>query len=43
MLTGGTDALTGLAFQGALRGPADSLVMTPLTTLVQYLIDGGAS
>jgi hypothetical protein len=43
VLTGGTDALTGLAFQGALRGPADSLVMTPLTTLVQYLIDGGAS
>ncbi|PIW28424.1 MAG: hypothetical protein COW30_07515, partial [Rhodospirillales bacterium CG15_BIG_FIL_POST_REV_8_21_14_020_66_15] len=41
ILTGGTDVSTGLFFEGALRAPAGSTVITPLTTIVAGLIDAG--
>ena len=34
IVTGGTNADTGLAFTGELRGPAGTQLVTPLTTLV---------
>ncbi|WP_133125885.1 beta strand repeat-containing protein [Thalassospira marina] len=40
-ITGGTDISTGLAFNGTLTAPDGSTVVTPLTTLVQSLIDSG--
>lgn len=40
---GGTDISTGLPFVGILRAPAGSTVVTPLTTLMAVLMDGGAS
>ncbi|WP_073957182.1 bluetail domain-containing putative surface protein [Thalassospira sp. TSL5-1] len=40
-ITGGTDISTGLAFNGKLTAPDGSTVVTPLTTLVQSLIDSG--
>ncbi|RCK41490.1 hypothetical protein TH25_23470 [Thalassospira profundimaris] len=42
-ITGGTDISTGLAFNGKLTAPDGSTVVTPLTTLVQSLIDSGES
>ncbi|WP_158091289.1 beta strand repeat-containing protein [Thalassospira mesophila] len=42
-ITGGTDISTGLAFEGTLTAPGGSSVVTPLTTLVQKLIDDGES
>ncbi|SME92844.1 Hemolysin-type calcium-binding repeat-containing protein [Tistlia consotensis] len=41
VMFGGTDISTGLAFSGTLRAPAGSTVVTPLTTLVQDLVEGG--
>ena len=41
VMSGGTDVSTGLAFTGVLRAPAGSTVVTPLTTLVAALVDGG--
>ncbi len=40
---GGTDVLTGLAFEGTLTAPAGSTVISPVTTLVARLVDGGAT
>lgn len=37
--TGGTDISTGKPFTGQLSAPGDATVITPLTTLVQALID----
>lgn len=42
-ITGGIDISTGLAFEGTLTAPDGSSVVTPLTTLVQKLIDDGES
>ncbi|WP_417844962.1 beta strand repeat-containing protein [Thalassospira sp.] len=42
-ITGGTDISTGLAFEGTLTAPDGSSVVTPLTTLVQKLIEDGES
>jgi Ca2+-binding RTX toxin-like protein len=39
VLIGGTDLATGLAFQGIMRAPAGSTVVTPLTTLVAAVAD----
>ena len=36
---GGTDVSTGLAFEGVLKAPAGATVITPLTTLVQQLVE----
>ena len=41
VLTGGTDVSTGLAFQGTLTAPSGSTVVTPLTTLMQSMIEDG--
>jgi len=41
VLTGGTDVSTGQAFKGTLSAPAGSTVVTPLTTLMQSMIDAG--
>ncbi len=41
LLLGGTDLGTGLDFTGALKAPTGSTVITPLTSAVQALIDGG--
>ena len=42
-VVGGTDTSTGQLFTGTLLAPAGSAVITPLTTLVNILIDNGAS
>ena len=39
IVTGGTDISTGLAFTGVLKAPPGSSVVTPLTTMVQALIE----
>lgn len=39
--SGGTDILTGKAFQGVLTAPLGSNTVTPLTTLVQSAIESG--
>lgn len=36
---GGTDLLTGQAFQGVLSAPAGSTVVTPLTSMIQALLE----
>ena len=41
VMTGGIDVATGLAFEGMLKAPEGSGIITPLTTLVQALADGG--
>ncbi len=41
--TGGTDIMTGQAFLGTLSAPVGSTVITPLTTLVDALVDKGHS
>ncbi|WP_193367595.1 NosD domain-containing protein [Pelagibius marinus] len=38
---GGTDVSTGLPFDGVLKAPEGSTVITPLTTLVQQLVESG--
>lgn len=39
--SGGTDIMTGKAFQGVLTAPAGSTVVNPLTTLIQSLVESG--
>lgn len=39
--SGGTDILTGKAFQGVLTAPVGSNTVTPLTTLVQSAVESG--
>ncbi|PPR57355.1 MAG: hypothetical protein CFH10_02204, partial [Alphaproteobacteria bacterium MarineAlpha4_Bin2] len=39
VLTGGTDAATGLPFKGVLEAPAGSTVVTPLTTIINRLME----
>src|SRR5262249_49164014 len=41
VMTGGVDISTGLAFQGTLKAPGGSTVVTPLTTLVAELVSTG--
>jgi len=43
LLVGGNDIGTGLPFTGSLKAPAGSTVITPLTSAVQALVDGGQS
>ena len=43
LLIGGQDIGTGLPFTGSLKAPAGSTVITPLTSAVQALVDGGQS
>ena len=43
VVTGGTDVSTGLPLTGVLKAPTDASVVTPLTTLVQELIETGLS
>ena len=43
VMSGGVDAATGLPFEGVLRAPEGSTVVTPLTTLISALVDGGES
>jgi Ca2+-binding RTX toxin-like protein len=43
VLYGGTDMSTGLPFNGVLKAPEGSTVVTPLTTLLAALVDGGAT
>ncbi|XIA64406.1 tandem-95 repeat protein [Bradyrhizobium sp. TZ2] len=40
---GGIDVSTGLAFEGVLTAPGGSTVITPLTTLVQALVESGST
>jgi len=42
-MLGGTDAATGLAFEGTLKAPAGSTSITSLSTLVSDLMDLGQS
>jgi len=41
VMTGGIDVATGEFFKGTLTAPAGSTVVTPLTTLVQSLVEAG--
>jgi len=41
VMFGGIDVSTGLVFEGTLRAPEGSTVVTPLTTLMAVLIDSG--
>jgi hypothetical protein len=41
ILTGGTDISTGLPFTGTLEAPDGSAVVTPLTTVVEKLVESG--
>ncbi len=41
-ITGGTDISTNLPFTGAMTAPAGSTTVSPLTTLMQALVAGGA-
>lgn len=43
VMMGGIDVSTGLSFEGVLRAPEGSTVVTPLTTLIAALVDGGAT
>ena len=40
---GGTDIMTGKAFQGVLSAPAGSTVINPITTVLQAVVDSGKS
>jgi len=40
---GGSDIATGLAFEGYMSAPSGATVITPLTTLVQLLIENGVA
>ncbi len=40
---GGIDTSTGEAFTGTMSAPEDATVLSPLTTMVQALIEGGAT
>jgi Ca2+-binding RTX toxin-like protein len=41
VMVGGTDISTGLPFQGVMKAPGGSTVVTPLTTLVAELVSTG--
>lgn len=41
VMTGGTDVSTGEAFKGTLTAPAGATVVTPLTSLMQSMIESG--
>ncbi|WP_316975794.1 right-handed parallel beta-helix repeat-containing protein [Shumkonia mesophila] len=41
VMTGGIDVSTGEFFKGTLTAPAGSTVVTPLTTLIQSLVESG--
>ena len=41
--TGGTDISTNLAFSGAINAPAGSSMVTPLTTVMQAMVDSGST
>ena len=43
IVTGGTDIVTGQAVGFTMRAPEGAAVISPLTTLVQALVDGGAT
>ncbi|MEA2073478.1 MAG: hypothetical protein U9O86_07825 [Campylobacterota bacterium] len=43
LLVGGVDNSTGQAFTGSLKAPAGSSVVTPLTSAIQSLVEGGKS
>jgi Ca2+-binding RTX toxin-like protein len=43
VMFGGTDVSTNVAFQGTMRAPGGSTVVTPLTTLVAVLVAAGAN
>ncbi len=40
-VTGGTDVVTGLPFKGTFAAPAGSTVVSPITSLIQALIEAG--
>jgi uncharacterized repeat protein (TIGR03803 family) len=40
-LTGGTDSATGLAFTGTLTAPSGFSILSPLTTLVEDVVEAG--
>lgn len=41
--TGGIDISTGLVFEGSLKAPAGSTVISPVTTLVQQIVEADQS
>lgn len=41
VMFGGVDISTGLPFSGTMSAPADATVISPLTTLVQNLVEAG--
>ncbi len=41
--TGGTDIATNLPFTGSMTAPAGSTMVTPLTTLMQSMVESGAT
>jgi Ca2+-binding RTX toxin-like protein len=43
VMSGGTDIATLLPFTGTLRAPEGATVVTPLTTLIAELVEGGQS
>jgi len=43
VISGGTDKSTGKTFQGLLKAPAGSTVVTPLTSAIQALVEKGQS
>jgi hypothetical protein len=43
LLSGGTDIGTGLAFEGQMTAPMGSTTITPLTTMIQSLVEQGDS
>lgn len=43
LVLGGNDSGTGLPFTGSLKAPSGSSVITPLTSAIQAMIEGGSS
>jgi hypothetical protein len=42
-ITGGTDAVTGVAFTGTLKAPKGSTVISPITTAIKEIMDLGST
>lgn len=42
-ITGGTDAITGVAFTGKLKAPKGSTIISPITTAIKEIMDTGKS
>ena len=42
-ITGGTDAVTGVAFTGKLKAPKGSTIISPITTAIKAIMDRGKS